>query len=263
MEPKFTFAHEDGGFDNHINKSIRGYNDMSHDVIEMSQYFVQPRSIVLDLGCSTGRMLRAIYEKNKDYLSECSFIGIDYEESFRDAFKETWKDVGDDRMTTGVDPMIVARNKNIVDFYGTDLTTYNMSNLMRTNPYSTETNYVSYAMSVFTLQFMPRVARERVLKNVYQSLLPGGAFVCAEKIYADTAKVQDMMTFLYYDYKKKSFSEKEIMDKEVKLRHMLRPTSRDDLEKMLHSAGFETIYPFWQNYNFVAYVCIKKDRLGV
>ena len=36
----FTFAHRDEGFDNHIDKSIRGYQDMLKDVVSFSRYFI-------------------------------------------------------------------------------------------------------------------------------------------------------------------------------------------------------------------------------
>ena len=36
----FTFAHREEGFDNHIDKSIRGYKELLNDVVSFSRYFV-------------------------------------------------------------------------------------------------------------------------------------------------------------------------------------------------------------------------------
>ena len=37
----FTFAHREEGFDNHIDKSIRGYSQLIDDVIALSRYYVE------------------------------------------------------------------------------------------------------------------------------------------------------------------------------------------------------------------------------
>jgi len=60
---------------------------------------------------------------------------------------------------------------------------------------------------------------------MYDNLIDGGAFVRSEKIFAQNAKVQDMMNSLYYDLKKQSFSEQEILDKEKELRHLAKLTT--------------------------------------
>ena len=50
MNNDFTFAHRDEGFDLHIDKSIRGYQDMLKDVVSFSRYFVEDGTYVLDIG---------------------------------------------------------------------------------------------------------------------------------------------------------------------------------------------------------------------
>jgi tRNA (cmo5U34)-methyltransferase len=88
-------------------------------------------------------------------------------------------------------------------------------------------------------------------------LNPGGAFVFAEKTVAENARIQEMMTFTYYDYKRKSFTEKDIMDKEVTLRNMLKPNTWKEIEEMIYAAGFSSVQPFWQNFLFVGAIAIK------
>ena len=39
--PDFTFAHREEGFDEHINRSVRGYSDLLQDVISLSRYFIE------------------------------------------------------------------------------------------------------------------------------------------------------------------------------------------------------------------------------
>ena len=88
-------------------------------------------------------------------------------------------------------------------------------------------------------------------------MVVGGGFVLSEKLLSDDGKTQNMMDFLYYDFKRSNFSEKEILDKEVELRHLSKSISEDQLIKQLKSVGFSKIQTFWRNFNFVGLVCFK------
>lgn len=57
-------------FDDHINKSIPNYNYLIENIIGLSDYFIEKDSIVYDLGCSTGKLLRKVTK-------EANKIGID------------------------------------------------------------------------------------------------------------------------------------------------------------------------------------------
>ena len=69
----FTFAHREEGFDEHIEKSIRGYSSLMNDVISLSRYFVEDDTNIFDIGCSTGKNTKAMMEYNKDHSPEASF----------------------------------------------------------------------------------------------------------------------------------------------------------------------------------------------
>ena len=56
----FTFAHRQEGFDEHIDWSIRGYRNLLDDVINLSRYFVEADTNVVDIGCSTGKLLKTM-----------------------------------------------------------------------------------------------------------------------------------------------------------------------------------------------------------
>jgi tRNA (cmo5U34)-methyltransferase len=217
---KFTFATEEGGFDSHIAKSIRGYEDLCDDVVKFSEYYARESYDVVDLGCSTGRLLRRMKQQNKHV--DCMYVGVENEPKFFDDLVE------EDKLC----------------FYKTDAKSVIYSNLC-------------FVTSIFTLQFIDPTDRFSILRNIYSGLISGGAFIIAEKIYSPDVRMQDMMTFMYYDFKKKSFTEKEILDKEVKLRSMVKLYTEKELVGELASVGFNRIYPFWRNYNFVGYICHK------
>ena len=66
----FTFAHRKEGFDKHIEQSIRGYSDLIQDVISLSRHFIEDNTNVVDIGCSTGKMTKALIDYNLDH---CNF----------------------------------------------------------------------------------------------------------------------------------------------------------------------------------------------
>ena len=115
----------------------------------------------------------------------------------------------------------------------------------------------SLVTSIFTLQFMPRKDRFDVLQNIYNGLNFGGAFIFAEKTVCDDSRLQEMITFNFYDYKRKHFEASDILEKEKTLRNMLKPNTWKELEGMLQCAGFKTAQPFWRNHMFVGAIAIK------
>ena len=64
MVGKFTFATREEGFDQHIEQSIRGYSNLWNDVLQLSRYFVEDHTNVVDIGCSTGKLLTSMIDQN-------------------------------------------------------------------------------------------------------------------------------------------------------------------------------------------------------
>ena len=224
----FTFAHRDEGFDNHIDQSIRHYSTLHDDVVKMSKYFVEDFTNVYDIGCSTGKTLAHMIEQNRSFAPAVNYIGIEHADGFRE-------DMLDRMMQYEIDNL---------DLRFEDIRESDMHN-------------ASLITSIFTLQFMPRKDRQETLNRIYDALNPGGAFIFGEKTYSCSPKVQDMLTFMYYDFKRESFDAKDIMDKEVTLRNMLKPNTWSELNEMLETAGFESVQTFWQNHLFVGAIAIK------
>lgn len=231
-EYDFTFAHREEGFDNHIEKSIRGYNNLHDDVVNLSRYYVEDYTNVVDIGCSTGKTIEAMATQNDSIASRAYYVGVEVATGFKNDMEKR-RDVLERRFPNAV-----------FDFQFQDIRTYEFHNC-------------SLVTSLFTLQFMPPKDREQVIHNIYNGLNEGGAFIFAEKTVADTGRFQDMFTFMFYDHKRKSFTEKDIMDKEVTLRNMLKPNTWNELTYMLHGAGFRNVQSFWRNFLFVGAIATK------
>lgn len=225
----FTFAHREEGFDEHINWSIRGYSDLLDDVISFSRYFVENDTNVVDIGCSTGKVTKAVMEYNEDHAPDAHYVGVEIAEGF---FKDLEK-----RKTA-------LEKKGSVEFVFDDVRNYQFDNC-------------SLVTSIFTLQFMSKKDRAIVIKDIYDGLNSGGGFIFAEKIDCENARLQDMMTFNYYDYKRKKFDYDDIMSKERTLRNMLKPNTWQEIEDMVLDAGFKAVEQSWKNHNFVGAIAIK------
>ena len=225
----FTFAHREEGFDEHIEKSIRGYSQLIDDVISLSRYFIEDETNVIDIGCSTGKMTKALIDYNLDHSKTASYIGLEIADGFDKDLKKRKEEL---------------KYYKYVNFEKLDARTYEYKNC-------------SLITSIFTLQFMPKYDRKELLQNIYNGLNCGGAYLFAEKTICENALVQDMITFNYYDYKRKSFSTEDIMDKERTLRHMMKPNTWKEIEDMVLTAGFNIIQPFWRNHAFIGALAIK------
>ena len=223
---KFTFATSEEGFDNHIEKSVRGYTNLWNDVLSLSKYFVEDYTHVVDLGCSTGKLLKAMIEQNRYHIPQAQYVGIEIEEDFFKDYRKDEEEFGH------------------LKYFKGDVREYDFQNC-------------SLVTSIFTLQFMKPKDREETIKKIYNGLNHGGAFIFSEKTFSCDPRVQDMMTFMYYDYKRKNFTDTEILDKEVQLRHMMKPNTKTELFKMCMDAGFE-LHTFWQNFNFIGIIALKK-----
>lgn len=229
---KFTFAQREEGFDTHIEKSIRGYSNLWNDVLKISEYFVEDNSKVVDIGCSSGKLLKAMIEQNK-FAPRAEYVGVEIEEDFFAGFN--------DDMQSGMFPNL--------NYFIDDIRDYNFGN-----------EDCSLVTSIFTLQFMQEDQRFNTIKNIYQGLKYGGAFVFAEKTFAESAKIHEIRTFTYYDYKRQNFTSDDILDKEHQLRHMMKPNTRKELISMCSMAGFSfsEIDSFWQNHGFTGFIAIKR-----
>jgi len=214
---KFDFNTIDN-FNEHISKSIPNYDILLNSLVRLSKYFIVNKYSVYDLGCSTATLL---FELSKLY-PNIKKIGIDNSANILP--EEHSKDITF---------LLHDLNKGI---------TLESSCLV---------------FSIFTLQFLDRGIRQDIINEVYNKLCVGGAFIVAEKTYADSAITQDIFTFTYYDFKKSEFTEKEILDKEKDLRSILRPNRSDVNLKMLKNAGFSNIEKFYKYFMFEGYICIK------
>jgi len=226
-ELDFSFARFAKGFDQHIRQSIRGYAELLSDCVSFSEYFVENKTVVFDIGCSTGAFLGEVWYKNHARCPQAQYIGIDIE----DSFNSYWR---------------------AVELENVKLQTADI----RSFPIPERCSLVT---SVFSLQFIPEAERQKIMDQIYHALLPGGALIIAEKTLCRLPKLNDMLTFIHYDFKRQNFTDAEILAKERSLRSIMKLWSEDQIMNSLVEGGFAptNVQCFWRNHNFAAFIALR------
>ena len=99
---------------------------------------------------------------------------------------------------------------------------------------------------------------KKQLIKIYNSLNWGGAFIYFEKIRGNDARFQDILNFLYFDFKQESgLSPVNILNKEISLRSVLEPYTINANLDFLRRAGFKDIMPIAQYLCFKGFLAIK------
>jgi tRNA (cmo5U34)-methyltransferase len=221
----FSFRDHAMTFDRHIEDSIPGYADWVKRVLRDSRRFVQPHTNVYDLGCSSGRTLAKISRLNRPSRDGVTYIGIDCEPSFEMLWHK--------------------RRAPSLQFGCGDLRSWPLER-------------ASLVVSSMTLQFIPPMDKQALLRRIYSSLFEGGALMIAEKTLAATARLQDINTFSYYDLKRKrGFTAEQIIEKERQLRGQMTCLSEAELREAIRQAGFAEIERVWGEAPFAAFLALK------
>lgn len=217
-------------FDDMVERSIPNYEEIHKIIADMCRRAYKGGKIY-DLGCSTGTTLRIIGEV------------------FRKMEKEVPQMEGIDLSA----PML-ERARNKIKSHGLqEKITFTQASLE-------EVNLEECGMLImnYTLQFVPLENRPELLKKIYNSLKPGGLFIMAEKIVCHEESVNDLITDLYYDFKRRNgYSEMEISQKREALENVMRPITPTQQVDMLKSAGFDKCEMVFRWYNFCCYLGVK------
>ena len=213
-------------FPEHAERSIPWYREGHELICHQSDFFVAPDSIVYDLGCSTGDLLKMLAEYN-GHKSDVRWIGLDKEQNMIDQARKT---------CAGLDN---------VEFHREDILTC-------------EFDRPDMIVAYYTIQFIEERHRQALFDRIYQALNWGGAFILFEKVGAPDSRFQDMMSCLYREYKqRRGFSSEEILNKELSLKGVLKPFSTAGNLGLLERAGFVDVMTVMKYVCFEGFLAIK------
>lgn len=210
-----------------LERSIPDYRSMRSLVYELGSKYIVPGAWITDIGCSTGLAVEPFYQKcgsrNKYYL-------VDNSDAMLDQCK--------DNFSVGVKQgFVTIVNGN---FYEVPMPSQN-----------------SLVLSILSLQFMPTAYRQKIINDIYEALLPGGAFILVEKVIGDDG-MDEVLVDSYYDMKRlNGYSDTQIMEKRKALENVLSPLKAEWNVDMLQEAGFSNIDCFWRCPNFCGWIAIK------
>jgi len=225
---KFAFNEKVAAvFDDMVNRSIPFYQEIHHLILDIAQKFYKPNFKIYDLGCSTGNTILAIYQHLDG--KEASFIGIDNSES----------------MLKICDEKLNSHGVKVFDLLNENLEEINFEN-------------ADMFIMNYTLQFIPTTKRAALLKKIYQSLNKGGVFILSEKIKSANITTNNLMTDLYYDFKRRNdYSELEIAQKRQALEDVLIPLTPEKQLALMQKSGFKKVDILFKWYNFACFIGIK------
>ena len=211
-------------FETHVSKSVPLYTEGHELVAKLSDYFVKNDSLCYELGSSTGILINKLAKRHA--FRDAKFVGVEIEKDML------------------VKANALYQNKNL-SFICADMTTMSFE----------KTDLI---VSYYTIQFIHPKLRQELINNIYASLNWGGAFIFYEKVRANDARFQDIMTNLYTEYKlEQGYSAEEIIAKSTSLKGVLEPFSTQGNIDLLKRAGFVDILSIQKYMNFEGFLVIK------
>ena len=218
-------------FDDMVSRSVPFYNETQRMLGEIAADHAKEGSFVYDLGCSTGTTL---IEVDKLIPSDIKFIGIDESPEMLAKCDLKLKEAG------------------FVRPYELKVGDLHQEVLPITN--------ASVVILCLTMQFVRPLYRERLLRNIYKGLNPGGVLLLVEKVLTESSIFNRDFIKYYYNYKRRNqYSELEISQKREALENVLIPYKLSENTLLLKEAGFAECEIFFKWYNFSGMIAYKKS----
>ena len=196
-------------FDDMASRSIPLYTDLLDRCADWVEQYARADSIVLDIGCSTGRLFRLL--RVRSLPANVQLYGVDSSPEMVQAAMERTSELAHDCRVE----------------------------VRRAEEMTLDPTSVSVALCNYTLQFVEPELRIPILQNIRQALQPGGLFVLSEKLtHADPATAAFLVEH-YHAYKRRAgYSDTEIQQKDRALQGVLRPWTLEQWQHAFAAAGF-------------------------
>ncbi|MFC1506144.1 carboxy-S-adenosyl-L-methionine synthase CmoA [Thermoproteota archaeon] len=219
-------------FDDMLIRSVPFYLEQQYMIKDIAKKFWIPSTDVYDLGCSTGTTLTSLCREIKGL---GQFIGYDNSIPMIEQAKQKVKKLG---------------LENRIEIRYGDLNG-ELSKLQIDN--------TSVVTSCWTLQFIRPLQRDNLIKWVYNGMVENGVLIVTEKVLTNNTNMNRFFIDFYYDFKRRNqYSSEEIRVKREALENVLIPYRIDENLEMFRRNGFEIVEVFFQWYNFVGFLCVKK-----
>ena len=218
-------------FPDMIKRSVPGYSQ----VLELLGHIIVPslleprrRHICYDLGCSLGAASFALASALHKTHSDITIHALDSSPNMMTELARLLA-------TTPFDSIIKPQCVDICQFHFEPC---------------------SLVVLHYTLQFIRAEQKQKLMKDIYQALEPGGWLFMSEKIIPDDDFPE--LEQWHQSFKRdRGYSDLEIAQKRQALEHVMCPESIETHKQRLLSAGFSRVGCWHQALNFVALAACK------
>ncbi|MCW8833821.1 MAG: carboxy-S-adenosyl-L-methionine synthase CmoA [Colwellia sp.] len=215
-------------FPDMISRSVPGYNTIIDTIGLLSQRFVQKSTSVYDLGCSLGAATLAM--RKRITASDCKIIAVDNSSAMVERCKMHIQ---------------AFKGNTPVDVIEGDIQKIAINN-------------ASMVVLNFTLQFIDKAERAKLINNIASGINTGGILVISEKISHGDLIIDEHLIDLHHNFKRANgYSELEVAQKRTALENVMKTDSVEQHIKRLTEAGFSHVSPWFQCFNFISFIAIK------
>lgn len=220
-------------FDDMIHRSVPGYNTIITRQAQLIQHFYQPQTLIYDLGCSHGNLGLSLCNQ----FPKMDFNMIAVDNSY---------------------PMLAAYTQRLADATGPYHDVHRNINLICADIGALRLSNASVVTINFTLQFLPISQRDRLIKEIYSALVPGGILLLSEKIYHCRPSIASLQKEFHHRFKRENgYSDLEISQKREALEDVLIPETIEDHANRMDRAGFNDRDIWYKWFNFCGWICFK------
>lgn len=215
-------------FPDMISRSVPGYSTIVSMTGVLAGKYAMAGSALYDLGCSLGASTLAMRQHIQQ--PDCRIISVDNSTAMLERCQVI---IDSDTYKTPV-----------------TLTCADVQDVVIMN--------ASVVVLNFTLQFIPRELRDRVINGVYDGLLPGGVMVLSEKVTFEDPHLDELNIELHHQFKRANgYSELEVARKRSALETILLPETLNRHRQRIANAGFSSCDVWFQCFNFASLIALK------
>ncbi len=214
-------------FDDMVVRSVPDYARIQELIASIATDFLGTGSVVVDLGCSTGRTLRAIAAR---------------------AIEPTVRLVGIDSSL----PMLDRARANVRHEHPHDARFEFRHDTIRADM---ALPHASVVVLCLVLQFVRPPERLGVVRRIREALSSEGCLLLYEKTIHPDPHVNRLFIDRYHEFKRsQGYTDLEVAQKRIALENVLVPYRHEENVALLEAGGFSRVDTFSQWLNFVGYL---------
>lgn len=222
---KKHFEEEAAQYDGIIKNLIPYYHKMVEALVNTLPFDPSLQIQVIDLGCGTGTISRAV----KDAYPNAKLTCVDISEKMLKVAAGKLSEVSD----------AIFINKNFYDF-------------------NFDKNYDAVVSSLALHHLETKEDKLEFYRKIYSCLNDGGIFVNADVVLASTEALQQCYMTQWKNFMLRNVPKDEVDSKWIPAYYEEdRPVSMIEHFEMLKDSGFKIMDVVWKYYNFAVYMAIK------